>query len=115
MTITHIEQIETRRLEGESLKGCNKQVLIGPEQGWETHVMRRFSIAEGGYTPRHSHSWPHIIYVTAGSGVLFAGGKEHLIHAGSTAFVDPDTIHQFINDGRSTLEFLCIVPTIGES
>lgn len=114
MFVSHRDQIPKKVIESPSLKGVEKQVLIGPEQGWQDHVMRMFTLAEGGYSPRHSHSWPHIIYCVEGEGVLYADGKEYPLSAGSTAYVDGMKEHQLIHAAGKQFVFICIVPKEGD-
>lgn len=115
MHVGHIKDAIPVELKSPELKDVRKQVLVGPQQGWEGWVMRLFTLSPGGYTPRHSHPWPHINYVTGGEGNLFLGGQEHLLEAGSTAFVPPGVEHQFQNRGEGDLLFICIVPQEGEA
>lgn len=92
-----------------------KQVAIGPEQGWEDYVMRIMTVEPGGNTPKHAHEWPHINYVISGEGVLMIDEQEFGIHDGACAYVPSGASHRFTNTGASPLQFICIVPTRGES
>ncbi len=114
MFVSHERDVEKKVLNSEELKGVSKQVLIGPAQGWENHVMRQFHLEAGGFTPRHRHDWPHINYVTGGSGTLFFAGKEEAIEKGSIAYVPSGTEHQFRADRGESVSFICIVPVEGE-
>ncbi len=114
MFLSHIDDIESVELKGDKLKNVLKQVVIGPEQGWKGHVMRMFTLTEGGHTPRHNHPWPHINYIVAGKGVLFHEGKESVLSPGSAAYVPAGTEHQFRNDSPEDFKFICIVPEEGE-
>lgn len=91
-----------------------KQILIGPTEGWEDHVMRLFTLEAGGAAPRHSHDWPHIIYVLEGEGNLFFEGTDHSLTAGSVVYVDAQSDHQIANRGEGRFVFICIVPERGE-
>lgn len=114
MFVGHIDEIEKTKLESPQLKGVTKQVPVGPDQGWEDHVMRVFTVEAGGHTPKHAHDWPHINYVLEGEGVLHHNGKESHIRAGSVAYVPGGTEHQFVNNSSEKLSFICIVPKEGE-
>lgn len=114
MFVSHIDMIDKKRLEAPTLKNVEKQVLVGPEQGWEGWVMRRFSLGAGGYTPRHSHDWPHIVLVTEGEGNLFLDGKDYSLTPGSTAYVTSNLKHNLSNTGSGTFAFICIVPEKGD-
>ncbi|MGE5405968.1 MAG: cupin domain-containing protein, partial [Candidatus Saccharibacteria bacterium] len=98
MFISHVDKLEPKSINIPGAAGVTKISPVGPAEGWEGWVMRQFSIAAGGNTPRHSHPWPHINYVLSGKGQLFAGGQVHEISAGSVAYVDSDSEHQFINN-----------------
>jgi quercetin dioxygenase-like cupin family protein len=99
---------------GEGLLAVTKRVLVSPDEGWDGWVMRLFDIAPGGHTPRHSHAWPHINFVAAGSGELFLGGLRHRLQPGSYAFVPGGHEHQFTAAADEPLSFVCIVPSEGE-
>lgn len=114
MFISHADDLEKKALSGDTLQGVTKQTAIGPGEGWEDHVMRIFTVAPGGHTPRHAHPWPHINYVIGGSGTLYHQGKTSDIREGSVAFVPSETEHQFRNTGDGDLTFICIVPKEGD-
>lgn len=94
-------------------KGAKMKVLVSPDLGWEDHVMRLFELAPGGYTPRHTHAWPHINYIVSGKGTLYLHGEENELTAGGYAFVPAGELHQFKNASDSPFEFICIVPRQG--
>lgn len=114
MFISHIDDIEKKKLSGDALSGVTKQTAIGPDQGWKDHVMRFFTLDPGGFTPQHRHAWPHINYIVAGSGTLYHEGKTSRITAGSLACVPADAEHQFRNTGEEEFVFICIVPEEGD-
>lgn len=91
-----------------------KQVAVGPEQGWQGWVMRIFTIGSEGFSPRHSHPWPHINYIISGKGSLFLDGKIYEVQAGSVAYVPDNAEHQFTNTGTGDFTFICIVPEEGD-
>ncbi|MGQ9498134.1 MAG: cupin domain-containing protein [Desulfotomaculales bacterium] len=91
-----------------------KQSLVGPGQGWQGWVMRRFTLEPGGHTPRHRHPWPHINYILQGRGVLFVEGEEYTVAPGSVGYVPPNAEHQFTNTGPESFVFICIVPEHGD-
>jgi quercetin dioxygenase-like cupin family protein len=101
--------------DGETARGVEKRLLMSPADGSTGFAMRRFTIAPGGYTPRHVHPWEHQVFVIAGKGeVRFAGGSTP-VEPGDYAFVPPMDEHQFRNTSDSPLEFICVVPPEGES
>ncbi len=114
MFVGHERDIRKIAIQSDAASGVVKQSLIGPEQGWEGWVMRMFTLQKDGYTPRHSHAWPHINYVVNGRGVLFLEGQEYQVEKGSVAYVPGNALHQFSNRGEEDLAFLCIVPDEGD-
>ena len=114
MFISHINRCNEIPIKMEGVKDVIKQVLIGPEQGWEDYTMRAFTIGSGGNTPLHSHPWLHVNFVISGEGVLTVSGRDHELSPGSIAYVPPDTEHQFKNPGREKFVFICIVPAAGD-
>jgi len=114
MFVGHIDDIEKKEIRSPELKDVFKQAPIGPDQGWQDHVMRVFSLKAGGHTPKHSHPWPHINYVLKGKGFLHHGGEETPIRSGSVAYVPEGVEHQFVNNSEDELSFICIVPREGD-
>lgn len=114
MHVSHIRDIKKIQINAPEVVGAVKQTLVGPDQGWQGWVMRLFSLAPGGQTPRHSHPWPHINYITAGNGTLFLEGREHQLEPGSVAYVPGGALHQFQNRGDQIFSFICIVPEEGD-
>lgn len=114
MIVSHKKDVKEIKLEGALIKDAYKKVLVSPAEGWEGYVMRLFRLSSGGYTPRHSHPWPHINYIVAGKGMLHLDGKDYEVEAGSFAYVPSDKEHQFMNVGKEDFEFICIVPEEGD-
>lgn len=114
MFLSHERDIQQIKIQAAEASGVTKQSLVGPEQGWAGWVMRLFTLAKQGYSPRHSHPWPHINYIVSGQGTLFLEGKEYQVEKGSTAYVPGDALHQFLNRGEEDFVFICIVPEEGD-
>lgn len=95
-------------------KNVLKQTAISPEQGWDSHVMRIFTLGKEGYTPKHQHNWPHINYIIKGQGTLFIEGEEKNVEVGDTAYIPGGEMHQFRNRGDEEFSFMCIVPKEGD-
>ncbi len=113
MIISHISNLDGKKIENKEVKDVMMKVLVSPKEGWNGYVMRVFEISEGGHTPRHTHPWEHINYIISGEGILHYEGKDNKIFAGSYACVPENTLHQFINTGKENLVFICIVPEKG--
>ncbi len=115
MFVSSIEEIEAKPMEGEGVKNVLKKILLGPNEGWNSHVMRIFTIGKEGNTPKHKHPWPHINYVVEGEGVLFMDGKEYKVKKDYVAFVPANIEHQYRNTGENNFVIICIVPREGEN
>lgn len=113
MIISNKNDVKKVKVENPAVKDTNMQVLISPKEGWEGHVMRIFEVEAGGYTPKHTHPWPHINYIIKGKGKLHFNGEDNNIEEGSFAYVPANAEHQFKNIGEGKLEFICIVPEEG--
>lgn len=111
--VGHIKDIIGVPSTANGATNANMKALVGPNEGWEDHVMRVVELGENGCSPRHSHDWPHINYVLEGEGVLFLDGEELPLKEGSYAFVPSNKLHQYINRGAGNMKFVCIVPSRG--
>jgi len=111
--IGHEKDIPSKQMVSDTVKNASIKVLIGPQEGWDSHVMRIVELETMGYSPEHSHPWPHINYILEGEGVLMMEGVDHPVSMGSIAYVPSDTHHQFKNSGGGVFKFMCIVPVEG--
>ena len=112
--VRHESQVERIDLSSEDIKNVKKQILIGPNDGFNGYF-RVFSVGPGGNTPYHKHPWWHANYVLEGRGKIVLEGKDYPIEKGSVAFIEGNRIHQFINTGDRELRFICLVPPEGDS
>lgn len=96
--------------DGKMIVNAKKRVLIGPDQGAPTFIMRLFTVGVGGFSPYHTHPWEHEVFVLAGEGVVKGCDGEKPVHAGDFIFVPPNEEHQFLNSGKEPFEFLCVIP-----
>ncbi len=94
----------------EGVKGVAMRLMVCRADGAPSFSMRHFTVEPGGHTPRHSHNYEHEIFIVGGGGRVEQDGKFHDIKAGDVLFVEPNSVHQFVNTGREPLQFLCIVP-----
>lgn len=113
MFVGNINELEGKAITSPNALDSMMKVLISPKEGWEGYVMRVIEVNKGGYTPKHSHPWPHINYIIEGNGQLLIDDKFHSVSSGSYAYVPSDTIHQFKNIGNEPFKFICIVPEEG--
>ena len=113
MIVAHEKDLSAAVFDHPEAKNAKMKVLVSPEQGWSDYVMRIIELEEGGFSPRHTHDWPHINYVLEGSGTLHVDGEDHEVRAGSYAFVPAGSLHQYRNAGNGMFRFICIVPRHG--
>ncbi len=111
--VKHLNELKGNAVTHPQAFNAIMKVLVSPKEGWEGYVMRVVEVGENGFTPKHSHPWPHINYVIEGEGEIFIDGVSHPVSQGSYAFIENNLLHQFVNKGTSTLKFICIVPEIG--
>jgi quercetin dioxygenase-like cupin family protein len=84
--------------------------LITKEMGAPNFAMRLFEMKPGGNSPLHSHPWEHEVFIVEGEGVTVGADKEKKFKTGDAVFIAPNELHQFKNNGKKTLKFLCLVP-----
>lgn len=110
MPFGHIEDLENKVVNNPLADKAKMRVLVGPNEGWDSHVMRVFEVEAGGYTPKHQHDWPHINYILEGEGTLLIEGELQTIKAGHYAYIPSNTLHQFKASEHSGIKFICMVP-----
>lgn len=113
MIVGNEKEVLSHVIDSPEVRNAAMKVLVSPKEGWEGHVMRVIELDEGGYSPRHTHDWPHINYIIEGQGTLHIDGKDNAVGAGSFAYVPSGSDHQFQNVGTGKFRFICIVPERG--
>ncbi len=113
MIVSHLNNVEGVKVESKDAKDVLMKVLISVKEGWEDYVMRVFEVEKGGYTPKHSHPWQHIIFIISGKGILYLKGENHKVETNAFAYIPPNVEHQFSNNEDEKLRFICIVPKEG--
>ncbi len=95
----------------DGVSGVSMRMMVGRDDGAPNFSMRHFTVEPGGHTPRHSHNYEHEVFIVAGQGRVEHDGEFADISAGDVLFVEPNKVHQFVNDGEQPLQFLCLVPS----
>jgi quercetin dioxygenase-like cupin family protein len=113
MIVANERDVHAKVMDSPEVKNAAIKALISPKEGWQGYVMRVIELAEGGYSPRHTHDWPHINYILEGRGTLHIDGQDTPVEAGSFAYVPAGSRHQYKNDGQGMFRFICIVPEEG--
>ncbi|MBI9010525.1 MAG: cupin domain-containing protein [Tenericutes bacterium] len=115
MIVGNINDVTAKVVNNPEAKDAFIKVLVSPKEGWDGYVMRELEVGAYGYTPKHSHPWPHINYIIEGVGELLIGEKVNRVKAGGFAYVPANETHQFRNVSGEVFKFICIVPEIGHS
>lgn len=84
--------------------------LITKEMGAPTFAMRLFEVQPGGHSPFHNHPWEHEVFIFEGEGSILGERGQTKFKQGDVVFVLPNEKHQFKNNGKGLLRFLCLVP-----
>jgi quercetin dioxygenase-like cupin family protein len=110
MIIRRADAMAGQPMQMEGVKGVEMRLMVGRADGAPTFAMRHFTVEPGGHTPRHSHNYEHEVYILSGRGRIEHDGALHDIRGGDVLFVEPNKVHQFVNEGEEPLRFLCLVP-----
>jgi quercetin dioxygenase-like cupin family protein len=108
--IRRADEVAGMPMQMEGVKDVTMRMMVGRADGAPNFAMRHFTVEPGGYTPHHSHNYEHEVYVVEGNGRVENDGEFRNIRAGDVLFVQPNTVHQFVNTGGGALKFLCLVP-----
>ncbi len=85
------------------------RVLVGPQQGDTSFVLRRFTFGAGGGMPLHTNLVEHQQYVLRGRARIRIADAEHEVRADDTLFIPAGVPHSYeVLDGP--FEFICVVP-----
>jgi len=107
---SRIKQVEVAE---EGAKNTRKKILIGPNDGSKNIIMRYFTIAPGGHSPKHSHNWEHLVKIESGKGIVVGRyDNKAEVSEGCNIFVEANEMHQFQNPFEENFEFICIIPNI---
>lgn len=110
MKHVHHTEVELEESEEQGIKDVMVRWLISKKDGAENFAMRLFEIQPDGYTPLHQHDWEHEVFILEGEGVAKSKTKDGPFRQGDVFFVPPMEWHQFVNTGKETLKFLCLIP-----
>ena len=91
-------------------KGVDFRPLLADNVNPPNFHLRLFDVSPGGNTPKHQHAWEHEVYVVSGQGKISLAAEEVPLREGDAVFVEPNEIHQFVNDGEQVMRMICVVP-----
>jgi len=109
MKIAHYTKTEAK----EANEGASKikvRWVISKEMGAPNFAMRIFEVEPGGYSPLHSHGWEHEVFILEGDGIIVSQDGEKRFKPGDAVLVAPNEKHQFKNDSKKPVKFICVVP-----
>ncbi len=111
MKINENENIQSVDVQMDGAKDVKMQILIGTGDESDNIIMRKFKIAPGGHTPRHTHNYEHVVKIESNRGIIIdENGVEHKLAKGQSVYVKPNELHQFKNPFDEAFEFICIIP-----
>lgn len=85
------------------------RVLVGPQQGDTSFVLRRFSFGTGGGMPYHTNRVEHQQYVLRGRARIRIADALHEVGPDDTLFIPAGVPHSYeVLEGP--FEFICVVP-----
>ncbi len=111
MKISDYNESPAHKFDSDIVKGVTGRVVIGKEDLANNFCMRVFTVAPGGFTPKHSHEWEHEIFVHKGIGKVFKNGDWQEVRSGSVVFIPGNEEHQFMNGGGEDFVFVCLIPS----
>ena len=72
-----------RKLKPKKFKKALRLRLDGLTLAVQSFAVRLFEIEPGGYSPHHSHSWEHEIFVLEGNGVVIGNNGVEAFSVGN--------------------------------
>lgn len=116
MKIKQNNRIKPVEVTTEGYKGIRKKILIGSNDGSKNIIMRYFTIAPGGHSPKHSHNYEHLVKIESGKGIVVGkDDKKVEVSEGYSIFIEANEMHQFQNPFEENFEFICIIPNINKT
>jgi len=109
MKVVPYKEVEPKEAD-EGASKVSVRWLITREMGAPNFAMRLFEVEPGGHSPLHNHPWEHEVFILEGEGLVVGGKEEKKLKAGDAVFVAPSEQHQFKNNSKKKLKFLCLVP-----
>jgi quercetin dioxygenase-like cupin family protein len=106
MRVISYEEVEAKEVR----EGSKIKIRWLNTGGSKNFAVRLFEIEPGGYSPHHSHSWEHEIFVLEGNGVVIGNEGAEAFTVGHVISIPSEELHQIKNTGKSALKFLCIIP-----
>jgi len=109
MKVSPYKNVEAKDA-GEGTSRLTVRWLITKDIGAPNFAMRLFEMKPSGHSPLHTHDWEHELFILEGTGVAIGGNEEKKFKPGDAIFIPPNEKHQFRNNGKKAVKFLCLVP-----
>jgi quercetin dioxygenase-like cupin family protein len=106
----HYSEVKADEVTECGAEGTKIRWLITKDDGAGHFAMRYFEMAPGGHSPHHSHKWEHEVFVLEGECLVVCGDQKKRVGSGSAVFIPPNVQHNFRNEGKGSLKFICLVP-----
>ena len=113
MLIKQPKNVHSQVMQMPGAKDVSMQLMIGREDEAPNFAMRLFTVQPGGHTPLHSHNYEHEVMIVKGEGLAVSGEDGSIttpVKAGDAVLVSPNEMHQFKNNSKDEMKFLCLVP-----
>ena len=111
MKILNYSEAPSHHFDNQNAKGVTGRVVIGKDDHADHFCMRVFTVAPGGFTPRHAHTWEHEIFIHSGKGQVYKNGEWQAVSSGTVVFIPGNEEHQFMNAGADDFVFICLIPS----
>lgn len=111
MKVLDYKEAPSHQFDSDSVRGVTGRVVIGKDDHADNFCMRVFTLAPGGFTPRHSHAWEHEIFIHSGKGQVYRDGEWQTVTSGTVVFIPGAEEHQFMNAGAEDFVFICLIPS----
>jgi len=106
------EGVETYIVNMEEVQGILKHVLVGPQDGAPTFVMRYFQVRPGEQTFFHTHDHEHGMLILHGQAQIQIKEEHTHLSPLDAIFVSSGDLHRVINTGEEPLGFICVIPKL---
>ncbi|MCC6018408.1 MAG: cupin domain-containing protein [Candidatus Verstraetearchaeota archaeon] len=108
--VVHYTKVESEFVKAEGARETYVRWLITDKDGAPNFAMRLFEVKPGGNSPYHEHPYEHEIFILDGDGKVIIDGREYMVSRGFAIYIPPNAKHTIINNGKSDLKFLCMIP-----
>lgn len=109
----HWQGVQPEVITTDEVKGIVKHILVGPEDGAPTFIMRYFQVPVGEQTFFHTHDHEHGMLILHGQAQIQIGEEMSDLSPLDAIFVAGGDLHRVVNTGKEPLGFICVIPKLG--